>query len=147
MERYTNGKYLNSLLRKSPYVGIIIISMLAFGCGEPYVILPETLSIQIHPPHGSVDIDPDISILILTSHEISTDTDLLEYIHLEEGSDTFVAAEIELMDDGKTAQLTPESSLYNDTDYALTIKEGFPAKDNNVSPFPTTLVSIFTTRE
>jgi len=142
--------------------GLVVGATLALvaACGDPEVIVPETLGIvTILPTHGAADVQNDVVSYVYFSHSVADASAAARAINLEclggapctnPVTSTCVAPSVTVAfeDAGnQVASLTSSTALLDDTCYAIVVSAGIEAADSNVGPLPVDIRSAFKTRE
>jgi hypothetical protein len=117
------------------------------ACGDPQIILPQTLQIvTVAPPHGAIGIGVSVQVAVVFAHPLAPETDLGQVFGLSLfDSGVAVVTTNTLSDDRYSVTLTPAQPLTRATTYVIEIKAGLESSDNQVDPLPSAVRSSFTT--
>lgn len=136
-----------------------VCAAVLLGCGEPQLVVPDTLWAEVLPPHGSEQIGPDVEPLVYFTHPVANANAVPESIGLscrgappcsQPDTDACTQPDVEvavLYDAAaQVATVNPEDSLQADTCYTLVISAGLEAAPDTVGALPTRIRSGFRTR-
>jgi hypothetical protein len=140
---------------RSVLVGLVVL----FGsaCGDPEIIVPELLAVDILPSHGAVEISVDVEALAIFSHDVADTATAAQAISLEclgsppcasptsPGGCPATSATVTFESNNKVARVAPNAQLARNTCYAIVIAQGVEAQDANVGPLPADIRSSFYT--
>lgn len=129
------------------------------GCGDPEIVVPEVLSVDFYPPHGSVQIALDVQGLLEFTHEVADPDDAASKIALAclgtpaptcatpelTGCPATTSAAVTFAPGSMEARVTPATALANNTCYVFTVEVGIEAKAKNVGALPSPRRSAFQT--
>lgn len=122
-------------------------------------MVPEVLSVDFYPPHGSVQIARDVQGLLEFSHEVGDPAAAAGKIALVclgaanptcatpdvAGCPATTPAAVSFEPGGMEARITATVSLEADTCYLFTVEAGIEADSKNVGPLPSARRSAFQT--
>ena len=128
----------------------LVVAAWITGCGDPEIIVPEILSVDFYPPHGSVQISVDVQGLVVFTHELAEPTSAAAEISLvclgtpttscaapePRGCPASTTATVTFDPGGMEARVAPGASLAANTCYAFLVNAGLEAESNDVSPLP-----------
>ena len=141
----------------------IILSMfVAASCGEPTLIIPDTMRvISVAPSHGSINVSVDVNAFVFLSHDPALADDAAAAVEMrclgtpepERGCNAPVAAGCPgtlrtsalFESGGSSVRVIPDTALQADTCYVLTVSQGIEAAEANVGGLPATVRSAFQT--
>ena len=128
--------------------GLVLTALTAPSCGDPHVVLPQTLQVvTIEPPHGAMGIDPAVQVAVVFSHPLPASTHLETYFTLAlAATQVAVVTTPTLATDGYTVTLVPAQALEAATSYSITIAAGLSSSVADIAPLPTAIRSQFTTQ-
>ena len=130
---------------------LLLASLLALlavaGCGDPQLVLPETISIvAIEPNHGAVGIGVSVTAVVVLSHPLASELDLDKYFVLSRKSDAQeLVTTLALSGDGHTVTIDPDADLELDTSYRITVTAKLRGADDDIKPLPVDVSADFDT--
>lgn len=124
-----------------------LLSLGLAACGDPAVILPETLGIvAFAPSHGAVGIDPQVAAAVVFSHPLPADAPLDLHLRLERVAPVQeLVVALSLSEDRYAVLLDPQDTLAPANSYRLWVGAGLAAEDPDVRPLPVDVAATFTT--
>jgi hypothetical protein len=137
-------------------LGMILLTSLV-ACGDPEIVVPDVLSVDFHPPHGSVDISVDVQGLLFFTHPVADPAVAASGISLEclgtpnptcaspiSGCST--SARVTFEPGNFEARVVPNASLQSNTCYVFKVAGGIEALDEHVGALPSERRSAFNTQ-
>lgn len=134
----------------------IILSMCS--CGDLQVEVPEALTAQILPQHGSGLIRTDVEGLVFFNHPVADAATAADHIELrclgtppcssaEASGCTSIIPDATIGFDaaGQVARIAPRLDLQSNTCFSISVREGIQAGSEAVTPLAATLRSSFVT--
>ena len=136
----------------------VIATISLFACGDFEIVVPDVLSAEVVPAHGSVNVSRDVEIFVFFSTGVADRDSALDDIVLEclgtppcqQPTRSGCLIELPVLTrsfDGasQTARLVPDTSLQADTCFVVRVEEQIEAADANVGPIPAEIRSSFQT--
>jgi hypothetical protein len=139
----------------SVFVGLA--ALLTTACGDPEIIVPDLLSVDILPSHGAVDISIDVEATVVFSHAVGDADAAAQSVSLaclglppcasptSPSSCPGTSATVTFDSGGRVARVAPDAPLARSTCYAVVVAQGVEANDANVGPLPADVRSSFYT--
>lgn len=129
------------------------------GCGDFEIVVPDVLSAEVVPTHGSVEVSRDVEIFVYFSAPVADREAALDDIELQclgappcqTPSSSACSVRFPVLTrsfDGpnQTARLVPDTSLQANTCFVVRVQAGIEAADVDVGAIPAEIRSSFQTR-
>ena len=145
------------LIPRAVWVGLACTMI---GCGDPEIVVPEVLAVDLYPPHGSVEIAVNVQGLVYFSHEVADPEVANQGISLEcvgtpspscatpidtPCATAPVSAAVAFEPGAMEARITLGQDLESNLCYVYRVNGGIEAKDKNVGPLPNDRRAVFQT--